>query len=282
MKKTMLSLLLAGSCGAALAQVTQSGDTTRTNVYNTTNYNMDHQKNQHTFLRDTMTTTADYSAYGTTSAAVPMSVQGYFDRDYPTAGTVTWRTKGDWYHATYNNQGRYSHVYYNQAGKSFTVALPVTQNYVPDDIVMRVSNMYGDLVYDIATIKGAQGKDLYHVRTLENGQLRSQWIGDDGSTITDPYRNEDTSTEHTNQMNSNQQQSQQNNQQNNQNLNQVQDTSAKNNSKSPVNREQTPLTNDQPPVNNQPAPVDDDQTTGTDGSTSAVLERKNKMKNHKS
>jgi hypothetical protein len=294
MKKTMLALFLAGSCSAAFAQVTETRDTslnrtqnqsdvynTQTDVNRTTDMNRttemhrtDMQGNHHTIHRDAMSTTGDYSAYGTTSAAVPRNIQVYFDRDYPAAGTVTWRQKGNMYHATYLNQGRYSHVYYNNAGNSYTVSLPVTQNYVPDDVVNRVSNMFGDMVYDIATMRGADGKDFYHVRTFEGDQLKSQWIGEDGVAITDPFRSADQDDAmNPNTMNQNQQNNQQ--QMNQQQDQQQQTIDTLNREQTPYNQEQTPLIEDQEPGNQTPAPINENGTLPEDdGSTSAIIERK--------
>jgi hypothetical protein len=31
---------------------------------------------------------------------------------------------------------------------------------------------------------------IYQVRTVENGQVKAQWIGEDGSTIADPFRSD--------------------------------------------------------------------------------------------
>lgn len=205
MKKTFLALFMAGSCCAAVAQVegdsamkktqTQTGDTTmsvNSNWNTTPTTTTTIQGNQHKVHANSMTTTGDYSAYGTTSVSIPSTVQVYFDRDYPNSGAVTWRKKGDWYYATYNKMGRYNHVYYNERGDTYTVALPVTHNYVPDDIVMKVGNMFGDMVYDISSIKGTEGKTIYHIRTIEGDQLKSNWVGEDGSTITDPFRPADS------------------------------------------------------------------------------------------
>jgi hypothetical protein len=213
MKKTMLALFLAGSCSAAMAQVTgdsttnrnqtqtqtqtqtqnQTVDQTQNSKWNTTpTTNTSIQGNQHKMHQNSMTTTGDYNAYGTTSVSIPSTVQVYFDRDYPNAGEITWRRKGDWYYATYNKMGRYQHVYYNERGDTYTVALPVTQNYVPDDIVTKAGNMYGDMIYDISSVKGQNGQNIYHIRTIEGDQLRSNWVGEDGTNITDPFRPADS------------------------------------------------------------------------------------------
>jgi hypothetical protein len=71
------------------------------------------------------------------------------------------------------------------------VSLPVTETYVPDDIVSKVGTMFGPMIYDITTLKGDSAHNIiYQVRTVENGQVKAQWIGEDGSTIADPFRSD--------------------------------------------------------------------------------------------
>jgi hypothetical protein len=147
-----------------------------------------------------MNTTGSYNAYGT-SANVPTTVQGYMQRDYPAASNVMWQQQGDWYHATYNNNGRFDHVFYNEGGSSFTMALPVTQSYIPEEVIGRVGSMFGPAVYDVTMIKGANDQSLYHVRLLENGQLRSQFFGEDGSNVSDPFVNHLNTTDNNAGMN---------------------------------------------------------------------------------
>jgi hypothetical protein len=101
---------------------------------------------------------------------------------------VNWQQSGDFYHGTYLTNGRYNHVYYNMAGATYTVSLPVTQTWVPDDIINRASSMYGPTIYDLTTLKGSNGQNVYQIRTVENGQMRTQYITDDGSTVMDYFR----------------------------------------------------------------------------------------------
>jgi hypothetical protein len=263
MKKSFLAFLLAGSCCAAMAQVTgdstmntqtQTGDTSinKNSNWNTTTTNTTTiQGNQHKVHSNTMTTTGDYSAYGTTSVSIPSTVQVYFDRDYPNSGAVTWRKKGDWYYATYNKMGRYNHVYYNERGDTYTVALPVTHNYVPDDIVMKVGNMFGDMVYDIASLKGQEGKTIYHIRTIEGEQLKSNWVGEDGSTITDPFRPADSLAMQMD-MNSNM----------NSNMNTTTDTTGQNMNQN-TNTDSTMNTNKDKEGLNEPVPATDNNQDGS-------------------
>lgn len=224
MKKVILSLLLIGSSCAVFAQIRTGDSTNRGNrVYNDSmnrmnsdsmnrmyrnnrnnydsmnrmnrnsnrmNMNSDSMRNNAMRTNDTLSTNRAYSAYGITSANVPSNIQMYFQRDNPSATNVTWQQNGDWYQGTYNHNGHYSHVYYNRTGATYTVSLPVTETYVPDDIINKVSNMYGPTIYDVTTLKSNtdSSKNIYQVRVIENGQLRAQWINEDGSSVTDPFR----------------------------------------------------------------------------------------------
>jgi hypothetical protein len=212
MKKMILSLFLIGSSAVLFAQIV-TGDTTRrnnANVYNDSlnrvttdstnrmNQNMN-QMNKNTDSaasnamrsNDTLSTNRAYSAYGATSVNVPSYIQSNLQKDYPTASNITWQQNGEWYHGMYGTNGRYTHVYYNTRGATYSVSLPVTQTYVPDDVVSKVGNMFGPMIYDITTLKGDSAHNvIYQVRTVENGQVKAQWIGEDGSTIADPFRSD--------------------------------------------------------------------------------------------
>jgi hypothetical protein len=84
--------------------------------------------------------------------------------------------------------GEPMHVYYNDAGQTFRVAIPVKQSFIPEDVVNVVVNQYGPMVYDVNTIKGAHGQEIYHVRLLENGQLVHQYLNADGTPAIDVWR----------------------------------------------------------------------------------------------
>jgi hypothetical protein len=171
---------------------TNSNNGTLNNTGNTNNgtgtwNNGSMNNNNGTMNNGNMSTTGNYSAYGATSVTAPSNIQSYMMRDYPSASDVMWQQQGDWYHGTYLNNGRYNHVYYNEAGATYSVALPVTQTWMPDEVINKMSSMFGPSIYDIAMIKGAGGQNIYHVRLSENGQMRSQYIGEDGTTINDPF-----------------------------------------------------------------------------------------------
>ena len=176
MKKAILSMLLVGGSYALFAQDSTLNNTSTNNA-----------------------STSNYNAYGTTSVNIPYMVQRSYTATYPNNTNTVWMQKGDWYYTTTNNSGHYTHLYYDSRGTSWTVGLPVIQTYVPDDVIGRVSNMFGPAIYDITTLHGMDNKTIYQVRTIENGQVVAKWIGEDGSAITDPYRIETATIDMNNQ-----------------------------------------------------------------------------------
>ena len=217
MKKTILSLILIGGSCMVFAQNETRDTTTRptTNTYdssrtmNNTNINNGIQtpvsnSGDTANTKSAMSSNNAYNAYGTTSVNIPYRAQMNLQKDYPTANNITWTQSGDWYHGTYMNNGRYSHIYYDDRGNTYSVSMPVTETYVPDDIMNKVTTMFGPMVYDVTTLKGdSSHQNIYQVRTLENGQVKSQWIGDDGSSIMDPFRAEMSTEVNSNPQSSN-------------------------------------------------------------------------------
>lgn len=169
MKRTILAMLLVGSSCAVFAQ----DDSLR---MNTTSDN------------SAMTTSTDYNAYGAFTATAPDYVNSYVIRDYPMATDVRWRMAGDWWHGYYLDAGQPMHVYYNNAGETFRVAIPVRQSLIPDNVVSTVVGLYGPMVYDVNTIKGANGQEIYHVRLLEDGTLVHKYLNADGTEALDIWR----------------------------------------------------------------------------------------------
>lgn len=190
MKKSFLFLMLAGGLTAA-AQVDQTQANTNTNTTSHTTMNQDHwNKNADGTYR--LLSTGDYSAY-----SAPSHVQLYFTRDYPTVNTtVNWMPIGEYWRASYNDAGRYSHVFYTSSGDNFMVALPVTQSWVPDDVITAASNMYGGSVYDITMLKGYNNANVYQVRFLNGNEITSEWLNDQGVKVTEYYRTEELDKMH--------------------------------------------------------------------------------------
>lgn len=174
MKKSFLSWLLIGSSCAVFAQVETTMDTTKTST--NTEWNTTSTENV------TLTSTGDYAAF---RAAVPSNVIFYFERDYPGVQPMSWEENPEFWRITHKKEGRLINVYYNNAGQSYLVARPVLHSAVPDEVVERAINIYGDEIYDITAIRGLEGEELYTVRIIENGQLRSEKISAEGSTISD-------------------------------------------------------------------------------------------------
>lgn len=141
-------------------------------------------------MNNAMGTNTMYNAYNA-ATAVPSSIQSSFQRDYATASGVTWQQNNDWYRAVYTSEGRNMQVYYDTRGNSYKVALPVLNSFVPEEVISKAIAQYGHNIYAVNRVKVTDGKDAYQVTLIENGQMRSEWIGEDGSTVQNVYRVEE-------------------------------------------------------------------------------------------
>jgi len=222
MKKTILSLLLIGSSCALFAQVEQNRpDSTRvdsTNMQNemttdTVTNNMN-QPNVTTTTGDTsitnetMRSTGAYSAYGAV-VSVPTSIQTSFQQTNPTASDVRWEQNNQFYRASYSVGARRMKTFYDMRGNSFSLALPVTQSLVPDEVIEKAYQLHGDNIYDIVRLQGANDSiDIYQVRVIENGTVRAEKMHADGSAVMpeeliNPFGRKDSAQQDMNNMNQN-------------------------------------------------------------------------------
>ena len=62
-------------------------------------------------------------------------------------------------------------------------SLPVIGTSVSADVVTNIKNKYGATVYDIRQMKSSSGQDIYAVRVMDNGQIRTDYVGADGNVI---------------------------------------------------------------------------------------------------
>jgi hypothetical protein len=179
MKKILLATVFAAGSFVMFAQDKTTNQTNPTNttdpVYSTNS-------------------TGTYNAYG-----VPDYVIWDLRNDYPDATDIMWQQgTTDWYHGYFLRNGRYTNMYYStdpyynvqyypERVTGVSVALPVLQTYVPDDVVNTAVNMYKQNLYDITAMKGSDRQDIYQVRILENGQVRSVYMDPSGASVTDIY-----------------------------------------------------------------------------------------------
>jgi hypothetical protein len=61
--------------------------------------------------------------------------------------------------------------------------LPVVGNNVPADVVTNIKNKYGTTIYDIKQIRSTSGQNIYVVRVMENGGMRTDYVGNDGNVV---------------------------------------------------------------------------------------------------
>ena len=129
---------------------------------------------------------SDYNAY-----TVPEPILVKFQTTYtaPAIGT-TWTAMDGYWRATYiNANNRVVHVYYSMEPYylvpvpdrvvGYTFALPVTNTFVPDNVIQAAVNRYGVNLYSITQLKTTDNADTYQVSLLENGTLRTVWLNAD-------------------------------------------------------------------------------------------------------
>ena len=137
------------------------------------------------------------------NGTAPDNIRMSFQSTYPDATNVTWETvtlpvysqywRSDlgpvkWYspmqgyRASYVANNRIMRVYYTDRGKTYMVAGPVIESWVPEEVVTKAITQYGSNVYDITMMKNSSKMDVYQVRYSENGGgLTTAYINADGS-----------------------------------------------------------------------------------------------------
>lgn len=212
MKKTFLAMVLLGGSTAIWAQVqgtttdstknttnnatgtttntttngvntTNTMNGTNTNTMNNTNNGSNNNMNS-TDYNSQRSTANNYNAYGT-ATNVPTAVNMSFAKENPTATDARWEQSNNWWRVNYKNNGEDMNMYYGPNGQSFAIALPVRQNLVPENVVDKAKSMYGYNIYDITTMKGHGDAMYYSVRVMENGEMRTEKINEDGSVYVD-------------------------------------------------------------------------------------------------
>jgi hypothetical protein len=187
MKKTILALLFIGGSTAMFAQETT--DTTKkpkTNIDSTKTWPADSmmQKNADVTTittNDTLISSGDYNAYRALN--IPTAVTRQFQTNYPNIPSARWSKSynGDW-RVMYKYNGQNMNMYYSPRGESYMVALPVLQNLVPEEVTNKAMELYGMNIYDVTRLKAVDSTmEVYQVRLLDNGQIRTEVISADGS-----------------------------------------------------------------------------------------------------
>ena len=61
--------------------------------------------------------------------------------------------------------------------------LPVVGNNVSPDVVSTLKTRYGSTIYDIKKIRSTGGQDIYVMRVMENGGMKTMYVGADGNVV---------------------------------------------------------------------------------------------------
>lgn len=121
--------------------------------------------------------------------SVPAFIRADFETKNPGMTVISWEPlyvwdpSTVWWRATYNNNNRLTHIYYNSAGLNYSVALPVLQTFVPEEVVSAAISHYGNNIYGITKMKSGDETDVYLVRFMENGSLKTIWMDADGIAV---------------------------------------------------------------------------------------------------
>lgn len=149
----------------------------------TDNSNMNNSANMST---TNSVSTGSYSAYGSVATDVPTTVRYSFQKEHPNVTGAQWyQTPNGQLRVMYkdaNNQ-EMDMYYFGSSAQSYMISLPVRQSLTSDDILAKAKSMFGLGVYDITRVKAANMEDVYHVRLLDNGQVRSVWISEQGTEV---------------------------------------------------------------------------------------------------
>lgn len=71
----------------------------------------------------------------------------------------------------------------NVQGQPGYASLPVLENSIPDAVVAKVKEKYGDTVYDITGIKRTTDQKVYVIRMGTNGMYKTEMMNEDGSAV---------------------------------------------------------------------------------------------------
>lgn len=124
-----------------------------------------------------------YRATDMNTYAVPVTIQTNFQATYPTATQVTWQPMNDWWYATYTtDHRRISRVYYNTQpyylyhNENYQIALPITNNYVPSEVIDQAVGQYGTDLYSITAVKIDTTENMAYQVTLIKGGLSERVV----------------------------------------------------------------------------------------------------------
>jgi hypothetical protein len=78
-------------------------------------------------------------------------------------------------------------------GQTDPPALPVIETYLPPEALTMATGKYGKGLYSVKQLRIGNGDSAYQVILIEDSVTRLEWIGVDGSVVTDMWRT-DTGT----------------------------------------------------------------------------------------
>lgn len=182
-----------GNSGTAAAGVNAGMNNNMNNGMNSNGAYNSNMNNMASGSMSNMNSSGSYSAYGTPVAGLPMNIQMRYNQDFPSNVNtpMSWSQYGDWFNTYYKNNGRLTQYFYDQRGNGYSLALPVLQTYVPEDIVQKALDKYGANLYSISLVKTPAGSNAYQVSLIHGGQMMMDRLDDNGASVTNSWRTDD-------------------------------------------------------------------------------------------
>ncbi len=138
-----------------------------------------------------LTQAQDVKIYRTESfpgTSVPAYIVTSFEKTYPGVTVIAWEPVRAYWRASYNMDNRIIYAFYDERGVDYRASLPVIQSSVPEEVVSTALRVHGPVVYSITKIKGANDKDVYKIRLLDNGATKLVWMNADGTTAMNVFK----------------------------------------------------------------------------------------------
>lgn len=181
MKKIILSLLICGSTFTLFAQEMSDSAQSKTKIKNNKAKTKD--ENGKMKVKDN----GDMNSTGDAKTKIKDDKIKIKDAD----GKVKVKGEGNMNSGTENsgmmngsmNTSTNTNVLIINGWKTDPANLPVVGNGVTPDVVTNLKNKYGTNIYDIKQIRSTSGQNIYVVRVMENGGMRTDYVGADGNAV---------------------------------------------------------------------------------------------------
>ncbi len=192
MKRLIVTILLSGSFFTMVAQNTDSTITNSTNVQRDTM-----PGNTNSTMNNNSAYDSSHTRMNNNSTMDSMNHSMRRDTASDASGMNNMNQTSNMNRANMNNSSNNmnnmspkGNMYGSKSGGSMNAgfstanaALPVIEDYIPDNVVATLKSKYANNVYDITSMKSGQDQAVYMVRSFDNGSLKTETVSADGNVL---------------------------------------------------------------------------------------------------